>query len=150
MHKPKEFHGMTGHPLYRVWATMIMRCNNKNDASFHKYGARGITVCDRWRKSFSAFYADMGERPAGHSIERIDNDGPYSPENCRWATPKEQAANRRNEKPITHNGMTMSLRQWAIKVGIHRGTLLYRLRRMTFEDAITAPNHRGKRNDLRP
>lgn len=147
--KTKEFHGKTNHPLYKVWVQMRERCRNPKNRAFHKYGGRGIAVCDRWDDSFAAFLEDMGERPAGHSIERIDNDGPYSPENCRWATPEEQAINTRFSSPITHDGMTMSLRGWARHSRIPYVTLLTRCRKMPFEVAITAPNHRGRRTDLR-
>lgn len=88
-------HGMKGTREYNSWRSMMKRCNNPNDKAYNHYGGRGISVCERWRK-FENFYADMGGRPDGYSLDRINNNGNYEPSNCQWSTQKEQANNRRN------------------------------------------------------
>lgn len=100
---------------YKVWSAMKGRCNNPNDKKFADYGGRGIRVCDRW-KSFENFLEDMGEAPDGMSIDRVDNNGHYSPENCRWATQKEQARNTRRNIFLTINGETLCAMEWSEKL----------------------------------
>ena len=132
--------------IYRAYRGMFNRCYNPNQKSYKDYGGRGIVVCERWtgRSGFKAFLSDMGERPENATLDRIDNDGPYSPENCRWATKDEQAQNKRNNRWITANGRTQTLAQWARELGCNSAAILYRLRKgMSEQDAVTtAPAER--------
>lgn len=134
-------HGLAHTPEYKPWTTMKYRCDNPNNSSYHKYGARGIKVCKRWR-DFAFFMKDMGSKPTSeHSIERIDNEGDYTPENCRWALPYEQARNTRQNRWITYNGKTLCLTDWSKKFGIKYQTLSHRLNnpKMSIHDAFTTP-----------
>jgi hypothetical protein len=96
-------HGLSGTPEYKIWSKMKTRCLNKNNDKYHRYGGRGISVCDKWLSSVEAFVDDMGERPSiRHSIDRINNNGNYEPKNCRWATHTQQMRNR-NFNTVTHD-----------------------------------------------
>jgi hypothetical protein len=117
-------------PEYSTWKMMKARCYNTNNAEYKNYGARGITVCDRWRHSFVNFLNDMGPRPfAGASIDRIDNNGNYELGNCRWATPLEQGQNTRKVVNLTHDGKTQCIRAWARDLNIEHCVIRERLKR---------------------
>jgi len=121
-------HGKSTTRTYRIWCGMRRRCEDTKGRKAHLYALKGITYCDRW-KSFEAFLQDMGEAPAGMSLDRIDGDLGYSKENCRWATAREQGNNTIAVREISHNGKTQSVSMWARDLGIKQNTLLYRLRR---------------------
>lgn len=125
-------HGLSQTPTYNVWQSMKDRCLNPKNCVYHNYGARGIKVCDRWINSFENFYSDMGEKPKHLSIERIDNNGDYEPSNCRWATAREQCANRRRSSHVTIDGETKNISEWSRVSGIGRSTI-----RRRFDAGIT-------------
>jgi hypothetical protein len=113
---------------YKSWWGIKERCYNRNATKFYNYGGRGIKVCDRWLEAFENFYKDMGEGPKGLSIDRIDNNGDYCPENCRWATIAEQNSNKRNNVFFTINGKQFTLSQTSRMVGISNQTIRKRLK----------------------
>mgnify|MGYP003443861791 FL=1 len=119
-------HGMSKTSTYKSWEAMIQRCSNASLKSYKNYGGRGISVCDEWTK-FEKFYADMGIKPNGCSIDHIDVNGNYDQLNCRWSTMKQQNRNRRNNRLIEFNGETMCVNEWAESLGINKRTLLNRL-----------------------
>lgn len=133
-------HGVRGRtsPEYRSWASAKQRCFNENDAAFRLYGARGVTMCERWSTSFEAFLADMGRRPPGASLDRIDSDGNYEPGNCRWATATQQANNTRRNLFVEYEGDRLTLEQLARRVGVDARQLwkLYRRRGLPLLEAI--------------
>lgn len=135
-------------PTYKAWGSMKERCLKPSHKSYHHYGERGITICDRWIESFENFLEDMGERPSTrHSIDRIDNDGNYEPGNCRWATAKQQQRNKRDNRLVTAFGETKTLCEWCddSRCSIERDTLSWRLRNgWEPEVAISKPGRRQK------
>ena len=146
-------HGLTPddpkrwHPLYRTWLMMKQRCGNPRFPKYASYGGRGIAVCQRWLHDFGAVLADVGTRPSPrHTLERVDNDGPYSPENVTWALPQRQGRNKRNNVKVSYRGETLCLIEWAERTGIDISTLSYRFRRgWSPEAALTTPPKYGNR-----
>lgn len=113
---------------YQTWQAMKNRCRGRKNKSYARYGGRGIRVCDRWLNSFETFLADMGRRPSNkHTLERINNDGNYCPENCRWETRHKQARNTSRNRMIAHDGITLCLTDWANKLGIRFSVLRHRI-----------------------
>lgn len=126
--KLKHGHCVNGlSTTYRSWLNLKQRCSNKKNTKFVRYGGRGIKVCKRWLNSFENFLADMGEKPIGLTLDRVDNDGDYRPSNCRWATSKQQARNKTTNRFITYQGETLCLFDWARRTGIRWNTLQKRL-----------------------
>jgi len=134
-------------PEYRTWAGIIERCGNLQGQNFENYAGRGIKVCERWLK-FEHFLEDMGCRPGkGYSIDRIDNNGNYEPNNCRWATHAEQQRNKRNNVILTHDGFTGTQSEWAVRTGIHLATICARLKKgWSVADTLTKPPRRRRKS----
>lgn len=107
---------------------MKARCSNPNAPSYPRYGGAGIKVCERWKNSFSNFLEDMGERPDKTTIDRIDSEGDYTPENCKWSSIAEQQRNRKNNIYLVFNGKRQCLKDWATELGVNQNTLSYRLK----------------------
>lgn len=139
----KQFstHGQSGTPEHKCWMHIRQRCENPNDHSYPDYGGRGIRVCERWQ-SFELFLSDMGPRPKrGYSIERIDVDGNYTPENCIWATAQQQARNKRVSIWIEYNGERLHIKEWEQRTDIDWGTLRHRYVDLSWsaERTLTTP-----------
>ena len=123
-------HGQSKMPLYLRWRSMLERCRNPKKTEYKNYGGRGIAVCERWRTSFQAFAEDMGSSfSTCLELDRIDNDGDYEPNNCRWTTPKIQNRNRRTNHRLTIGGVTKTIIEWAEHSGVKANTILTRVRR---------------------
>ena len=121
-------HGKSFTPIHSKWVNIHQRCENTRDPQYPDYGGRGIFVCERW-KSFDNFYRDLGDPPPGMSLDRINNDGPYSPENCRWATPSMQNSNKRPSRKRDTKIFGVDRRVWAKALGLRSATVHFRMRR---------------------
>jgi hypothetical protein len=144
MHLQTHGHALENKPsrVYTIWATMKQRCENPLASKYQNYGGRGILVCPSWSKNFERFLLDMGEPPSDqHQIERIDNNDDYYPENCRWATRKEQARNRRDNHLLTFQGKTATMVEWAEITGLRYDNIKNRINRLKWpvDLALTKP-----------
>ncbi len=139
--RSKRRHGKSmGGGLYTTWQTMKDRCYNPRSNGWARYGARGIVVCERWRNDFGAFRADVGPKPGpSYSLDREDNDGPYDPGNCRWATPETQGNNRRSSRYIEFRGETLTVTEWSRRLDIAENVLRWRLRSWGTDRSLTEP-----------
>ena len=136
-------HNMTNSKEYRTWRNMINRCYNKKVKCFSRYGAIGITVCDQWKTSFETFFSDMGKCPDNFTIDRINPNAGYSPENCKWASTYEQNVNKRNTVFATINGVTKPVRTWCYELGMNYRMVRARIADYGWspEDSILTPKH---------
>lgn len=140
----KAIHGMWNSPEYLAWAAMRARCTNPACKAYPSYGERGISVCKAWDR-FEVFFADLGPRPQGGTLDRIDVNGNYEPGNCRWASAKVQANNRRNTRYLEYRGTKLSLAEWAEKLGVPYRLLSVRKKRnWTDEKIIETPWRENK------
>lgn len=150
----RKTHGMTAgaysakhYPsVYGVWKNMKQRCMNPNNPAYHRYGGAGIKLCERWFL-FENFYADMGDRPPGMSLDRIDNAKGYSPENCRWATNAQQVRNSKRAVFVTFNGVSLCISDWCKKTGITYGVFKARRKNgWSLERALLTPPRKQVNN----
>ncbi len=145
----KTTHGKAHTREYHVWLTMKSRCRNPKNHKYADYGGRGIKICKRW-EVFDNFYADMGDRPSdAHSIDRIDNDGDYTPDNCRWATTEQQQGNKRSNRVLEWNGKRQTVKEWGRELGISSNVISSRLYRgWSVERALATPVKPRNSKDL--
>ncbi len=136
MGRKLKWENPTATKTYYAWRNMRSRCYDKKHNAYHNYGGRGITVCDEWRNDYDAFVRDMGFAEPHLSLDRIDSNGNYCKENCKWSTVKEQLNNQRRNRLVTKDGITKTVSQWAEELGIRQDTLALRLKRMSPEKAL--------------
>ncbi len=138
-HKSRTIHGMSFTKLYSIWRSMKQRCLNKKDKQYHLYGARGISISDKW-KTFDGFYRDVGAQPPGMSIDRIDNNGNYELGNVRWVSMKVQQNNKRNNILLNAFGKTQNITQWAEEFGLTHKIISKRIQLgWEIEKAVSSP-----------
>lgn len=148
--KANKTHGFARTPTYITWRNIKSRCLNPQNSDYKNYGARGIVVCNRWLENFENFLADMGEKPENCSIERINVNGDYNRENCKWATRHEQDRNLRRNVYLSFNGKEQCITDWAKEVGLNRHVLRYRIKAgWSVEDALTVPASLGNNPNTR-
>lgn len=142
-------HGMYLSPIYGIWQSMVDRVKNKKNHNYHNYGGRGITVCDKWL-TFEGFYEDMGDRPEGLTLDRIDNDLGYCKENCHWVTQKEQCNNTRRNRYIMFKGKVQTISQWSEELGISDIVLRGRLfqSKWSIQKSFTTPVIKKNNNGI--
>jgi hypothetical protein len=135
----RRTHGQSGSREHRIWKGMLQRCRDTNATNYRNYGAKGITVCDRWAGSFESFLADVGPQPSpAHSLDRIDRARGYEPDNVRWATKTQQSRNQSNNHVIEHGGVSCTIAEWGERTGIAPKLIKNRLKRgWTIADALT-------------
>lgn len=134
-------HGMEKSGEYRIWIDMRRRCHSPQRPDYSNYGGRGIVVCEEWRNDFGKFFSDMGKRPDGHTLDRIDNSGNYGPENCRWVPRKQQDRNKRTNRIIEVHGEQMTVADAADRFEVNYYTLYRRIVNLkwTPERAVSTP-----------
>lgn len=140
-------HGMSYEKHFLKWSVIKSRCYNKKDKGYNNYGGRGITMCDEWLNNYYSFHEWVEDNYVkGMTIDRIDNQGPYAPWNCRYASHKTQANNRRSNKYYTYNGLSKTLSEWAMDFNIKEITLRNRIKAgWTLENALILNKQNGKR-----
>jgi len=137
-------HGAIRTATWNSWQAARQRCHNPSNHNYPNYGGRGILFDSRW-DNFAVFLADMGERPDETTLDRVDTNGPYSPENCRWSTYRQQGNNRRDNRTLTVDGVTRTIAEWAYSVGMARGVLYNRIDAgWDVERALTTPTRKMK------
>jgi hypothetical protein len=134
-------HGLSKTSVYKSWSMMKSRCNNPEYSHYSYYGGRGITVCKEWEESFEVFLEDMGPKPEGFTLDRIDNEKGYYKENCKWSTREEQVDNRRNKVNLTLNSLTFSVKEWAEILGVKRSQIY-----LALYNGATLEGYINKRN----
>lgn len=141
----KSFKTKQERSTYQCWLDMKSRCNNPKSCRYYTHGMRGVKVCSEWVDSYDTFLSDMGLKPDGHTLDRIDNDGDYHVGNCKWSTPKEQALNRSTNVNVTRQGVTKTISEWADIAGISWQSMFKRVKRSASHDKIDYPKQERKK-----